>query len=199
MSERRSNTRGHLATGPWVIDTRDFGRRPGVSQDYRRTVHTDVELGVPGVIVVAKGAEVELDVLAESVMEGVLISGTATTEYTGDCARCLDPVRDELRVDITELFAYPDSTTEETTDDDEVFRLVDDLIDLEPIVRDAVVLALPHAPLCSEDCRGLCVDCGRKWAELEPNHVHERLDPRWAALREKFGPAGDQADSAEDA
>ncbi len=55
--------------------------------------------------------------------------------------------------------------------------------DLEPALRDAVVLALPLAPLCTDDCPGLCVECGGRRADLAPDHGHETLDPRWAALR----------------
>lgn len=144
-------------------------------------------LGVEGVIVVPAGAEVDIDVLLESVVEGVLVSGTATAPVMGECSRCLDPISAEVEVSLTELFAYPDSTTEATTDADEVGRIMHDLVDLEPVVRDAVVLALPNVPLCSPDCAGLCAECGGKWAELGPDHQHETIDPRWAALTERFG------------
>jgi uncharacterized protein len=146
------------------------------------------------VIAVPAGGTVELDLLAESVVEGVLISGTASTVVAGDCSRCLDPITDEVEINLMELFAYPDSATDETTDEDEVSRISDDLIDLEPVVRDAVVLALPQVPLCSPDCLGLCVDCGGKLAELGPDHGHETIDPRWAALQERFGGSRDNSE-----
>ncbi len=186
MSDYRKSPARPALKSLWVIDTRELGRRPGSSQPVRRSAPTNDPLGFDGVIAVPKGAEVELDVLLESVVEGVLVSGTAFGPLEGECSRCLDPITDEVEVDITELFAYPDSTTDETTDEDEVSRLVDDLLDLEPVVRDAVVLALPHVPLCAPDCRGLCVDCGGKWADLDPNHRHETIDPRWAALNERL-------------
>jgi uncharacterized protein len=85
-------------------------------------------------------------------------------------------------VEIQELYAYEHSTTDETTDEDEVGRLQGDLIDLEPVVRDSVVLALPTNPLCREDCAGLCPDCGVPRDELPADHSHELADPRWAAL-----------------
>ena len=169
-----------------MIDTRTLARRPGASREVRRDVPVDTELGVPGVVSVRKGASVELDLLLESVVEGVLVTGRAYAPTAGQCSRCLDPISDEVELDLTELFAYPASATEETTDSDEVSRLVDDLVDLEPIVRDALVLALPLVPLCAEDCAGLCSECGGKWADLEPNHGHESIDPRWAALVERF-------------
>ena len=186
MSEHRHASARPTATGPWVIDTRDIGRRAGGSRPYQRTVPA-AGLGLLDVIAVPEGGAVELDVLAESVVEGVLISGTASTDVEGECSRCLDPIDDHVEIKIVELFAYPDSATDETTDEDEVSRISDDLIDLEPVVRDAVVLALPQVPLCSPDCLGLCVECGGKLAELGPDHGHETMDPRWAALQERFG------------
>jgi uncharacterized protein len=143
-------------------------------------------VGLLGVIAVPEGGEVELDLLIESVVEGVLVSGTASAKVEGECARCLEPIADEVEVRITELYAWPDSTTDETTDEDEVSRIANDLIDLEPVVRDAIVLALPQAPLCEPDCKGLCSECGGRWAELGPDHGHETIDPRWAALQERF-------------
>jgi len=128
------------------------------------------------------------------VVEGVLVTGSATAPIHGECSRCLDEIDDELTVGLTELFAYPDSTTEATTEDDEVGHLVNDKIDLEPLVRDQVVLALPQAPLCEPDCQGLCPECGGKWADLGPKHEHETIDPRWAALKERFSEARDETE-----
>jgi uncharacterized protein len=136
-------------------------------------------------IAVPAGEPVELDVRLESVTEGVYLSGTVRAALTGECSRCLDTLTDEVSVELSELFAYPDSVTDETTEADELPRVVDDLIDVEQTVRDAVVLTLPLAPLCRPDCPGLCPDCGDKWADLGPDHGHETLDPRWAALRER--------------
>jgi uncharacterized protein len=192
MSERRSSGTRPAVTSPWVIDTRELGRRPGTSRAVARNAPATHTLGFEGVIAVPKGAEVELDLLLESVVEGVLVSGRASSAVVGECSRCLDPIASGIEVEITELFAYPDSTTDETTDEDEVSRLVHDLVDLEPVVRDAIVLALPNAPLCSEDCAGLCPECGGKWADLGPDHRHETIDPRWAALTERFGEDRDQ-------
>lgn len=192
MSENRQAVTRNAAASPWVIDTRELGRRPGSSRAIHRTVPVEVPLGVEDVIEVPRGAEVDLDVLLESVVEGVLVSGTASAPTTGSCSRCLDPLSGEVEVELTELFAYPHSATDETTDEDEVSRLVDDRIDLEPVVRDAVVLALPQVPLCTPDCAGLCPDCGVKWAEVGPEHGHEKIDPRWAALNERFGDSSDR-------
>jgi uncharacterized protein len=171
---------------PWVFATRELGRRPGVMRTYSRRIPAPVgpaRLGLE-TIAVPDGTSIELDVRLESVTEGVYVSGTVHASLSGECARCLDALADEADVELSELFAYPDSVTDETTDADELPRVVNELIDVEQIVRDAVVLALPLAPLCRDDCPGLCPDCGEKWADLAPDHGHETLDPRWAALKE---------------
>ncbi|MFC0109083.1 YceD family protein [Kibdelosporangium aridum] len=192
MSENRQATTRNAAASPWVLDTRELGRRPGSSRAVHREVTLESPLGIEDVIAAPRGAVVDVDVLLESVVEGVLVSGTASAPAEGSCARCLDPLSSRVEVDLTELFAYPHSATEETTDEDEVPRLVDDRIDLEPVVRDAVVLALPQVPLCTPDCAGLCPGCGGKWADLGPDHGHEKIDPRWAALQERLGDSSDR-------
>jgi uncharacterized protein len=175
----------NLPLGPWAFTTHELGRRPGAMHPYTRTVPAPAERFGLETIAVPPGSPVELDVRLESVTEGVYVSGTATARVEGECARCLDEVTEELTVELGELFAYPDSITDETTEEDELPRVSDDSVDVEQIVRDAIVLALPLSPLCGDDCRGLCVDCGEKWADLGPDHGHETLDPRWAALRER--------------
>jgi len=154
---------------------------------HRRTVAAPGQpaLGID-VIGVPAGAPVQLEVRLEAVTEGVYVSGTVRAPLVGECARCLDPLTDEVDAEIAELFAYPDSLTDETTEADELPRVVGEQVDVEQVVRDAVVLGLPLSPLCREDCPGLCPDCGQRRAELAPDHGHERLDPRWAALRERL-------------
>ncbi|MEQ3554805.1 YceD family protein [Pseudonocardia nematodicida] len=174
---------------PWVFSTRELGRRPGTQRTVQRTVPApdgDAEIGLAGVITIPGGSDVELDLSFESVTEGVYVSGTAHARLEGECSRCLDPISDEVDIRIGELFAYPDSATEETTDADEIPRLVEERIDLTQQVRDAVVTDLPMAPLCTPDCPGLCAGCGARWADLPPDHGHETLDPRWAALTERL-------------
>ncbi len=171
---------------PWVLDTRSLGRRPGSMKPYRFSAPVGEPMGIE-VIAVPTGAEIELDLRLESVAEGVLVSGAASGVANGECARCLTDISVPVFAELRELFAYPDSTTAATTGDDEIPRLVDDLIELEPLVRDEIVLTLPLAPLCRSDCSGLCPECGERFDDLEPGHSHEILDPRWADLAAKFG------------
>jgi len=146
------------------------------------TVPAPADLGIE-VLRVPEGSQVELDLRLEAVMEGVLVTGTARAALEGECVRCLGPITDELEVDLQELYVYsrPDHDPDM---DDEVSMLQDDLLDLEPLLRDAVVLALPFQPLCQPDCPGLCVECGARLLD-DPDHQHEEpVDPRWAALAE---------------
>ena len=167
-----------------MLDTRELGRRPGSQRQVSQTVPAPADLGIE-VLSVPEGAPVELDLRLEAVMEGVLVTGTARAGLEGECARCLEPIRDDIEVTFQELFVYDDiRDTEGAEEDDEVSMLRDDLLDLEPLLRDAVVLALPFQPLCQPDCPGLCPECGARLAD-DPDHGHEdAVDPRWAALAE---------------
>jgi DUF177 domain-containing protein len=179
MSHHSTN---HLdPRAPLVLDTRDLARSPGSMRALNRVVPAPKDLGLE-LIGVPQGADLTLDLTMQSVSEGVYVSGTATAPLEGECGRCLRPIDDTLVVDIAELYAYENSTTVETTEDDEVGRVQDDLIDLEPVLRDAVVLALPVNPVCRQDCPGLCPECGVSWDDLPADHSHEQADPRWAAL-----------------
>jgi DUF177 domain-containing protein len=182
---------------PWVINTRELGRRPGTMRTYQRTIPAPEGFGLE-VIGIPVGAPINLELRLESASEGVFVSGTAHAELVGECSRCLEPIADEITVRLGELFAYPDTATVATTDEDEVSRVVDDLIDTEQMVRDVVVLELPLVPLCQEDCRGLCPECGERWADLAPEHSHETLDARWAALRGKLTSSTDPDADAEE-
>jgi uncharacterized protein len=164
---------------PLVIDTRELGRRPGSQRKLELSVPAPSDLGV-GMIGVPAGARMDLKLRLEAVMEGVLVSGTVTGPLVGECGRCLDPVASSVEVDLQELYAYPGSETTE----DEAGRLVGDLLDLEPALRDAVVLALPLAPLCRDDCGGLCVVCGARRDDGDCGHDEAPVDPRWATLHD---------------
>ena len=178
---------------PFVIDVRQMRRHAAELREFRRMVPAPTALG-SDVIGVPDGAPLAIDTRLESVTEGVLVTGTVTAPVQGECGRCLDPISDELVVDICELFAWAGSTTDETTSEDEVHRVDGDYIDIEPVVRDAVVLALPWTPLCRPDCAGLCSICGVKLDDAEPGHSHDTVDPRWAALAAFADPAPADAD-----
>jgi uncharacterized protein len=139
------------------------------------------------VIGVPEGNPVHLAALLESVLEGVLVTGTVRAVAQGDCVRCLDRVELPLEATFQELFVYPERAEAARADgsetDEERPEVVDDVLDIAPAVRDAVVLGLPFGPLCRDDCPGLCAECGVKLVE-DPDHAHRAVDPRWAALED---------------
>jgi uncharacterized protein len=183
-SAASSDARRSSAT-PWVVELRELGRRAGSLHEFQRTLPAPAGWRVE-MIGVPEGADVDLRLRLESVMEGVLVSGEVDAPLAGSCARCLEPVEDRLEIDVQELFAYSGSTTEATSEEDEVRLVEHDTIDLEPMIRDAVVLSLPLAPVCTDDCRGLCADCGQRLADLPSDHAHAVVDPRWAGLAGRF-------------
>ena len=166
---------------PLVVDTRELGRRPGTMRKVHRTIAAPAGLGTD-VIRIPEGSDLELDLRLEAVMEGILVSGTIRGRTEGECVRCLDPVEDEIETDVQELFVYP-GRTPEGEDEDELRELVDEMIDLEPVLYDTLVPALPFQPVCRDDCPGLCSECGARLADA-PGHTHESADPRWDALQE---------------
>ena len=158
---------------PFVVHVADLLRHPGS----RREEHLRARL--PGLAVSAShvpDGEVALDVVLDSVREGgLLATGTAVASWEGECRRCLKPITGELRASFQELF-------EDEPTEGESYPLGHEQVDLEPLAREAVLLELPQAPLCTEDCRGLCPRCGADLNEAPDHHHDEDRDPRWAAL-----------------
>lgn len=184
MRRQHSGTAQRHQTSPLTVDITRLGRRPGAMVTLREIVPNPARIGLD-MIGVDAGAPLELDLQIQSVSEGVLVTGAVTAPTVGECARCLAPINGRVDVTLTELFAYPDSTTEATTEEGEVGHVVDDTIDLEQPIIDAIGLELPFSPMCTPGCPGLCPDCGVSLA-AEPGHRHDRIDPRWAKLTGMF-------------
>ncbi|MFD5898253.1 MULTISPECIES: YceD family protein [unclassified Streptomyces] len=175
-----------------MFDTHELGRRPGALKRLTRSAAAPKDFGIDGVIGVPEGAPVELKIRLESVMEGVLVTGTARAIAEGECVRCLEPVRQDVAADFQEMFSYPDADdrgrskqaepADDAEDDEDRLYIEDGLFDLEPVLRDAVVLALPMQPVCRETCAGLCSECGIRLDE-NPDHHHDAVDIRWASLQ----------------
>ena len=155
MATHAKSAARRASSSPLVLNISRSGRRPGSMMTVVETVPSPLRIGLD-LIAIDEGAPLDLDLRLESVSEGVLVSGTMSAPTAGECARCLMPVTGRVEIDLTELFAYPSSATDETTDADEVGRVVDDTVNLEQPIIDAVGLALPFVPLCGPDCVGLC-------------------------------------------
>ena len=161
---------------PYVIPVHDIMHKAGAMREFKLDIEVPSALG-DAIVTVSEGTELDLDLRLESVHEGILATGEVFVDAEGECSRCLDPLIVPIEVDFQELFAYS-----LTNEDD--FVVDDEQIDLEQVIRDAVVLSLPFQPVCRKNCLGLCPDCGVKLAE-NTHHVHETAaDPRWSALEE---------------
>ena len=130
---------------------------------------------------VPEGAEAVCEVALESFAGGVMVTGTVTAPWRGMCRRCASPVEGVLRIPVRERFSDAGTADGRDRGDDEAYPIVGDQLDLGPMVRDAVILELPLAPLCREDCRGLCPYCGCDRNE-ELCACEAPRDPRWANL-----------------
>ncbi len=175
-----------MTAKPLVIGIADLRRSPGT----RRHLERSVELAGLGITTAAVpvGAEIGVDLILETMLPGLVASGTITVPWEGECRRCLTPVRAESIVEVREIF-------DPRPIEGETYPLGEDLVDLEPMIRDAVLLALPLAPLCGPDCLGPAPDLFPTGvvADEEPDTAEAPADPRWAALADlNFDSPGDE-------
>jgi uncharacterized protein len=162
------------AKNPYSIAVYDLMHQPGQHKELTLEFPAPEKLG-EGMISVREGTPVHLDLRLEVLHDGILASGDVTATAEGECVRCLTAVSQPLQVDFQELFAY---TEDEAFD----FEVHDDHVDLEPLVRDSVVLSLPFQPVCRPDCPGLDPETGERLADHPDRKPRENTDPRWAAL-----------------
>jgi uncharacterized protein len=162
-------------SGPFVLPVRDIVRKPGEMREHEFSVTLKDAWG-EGIVSYEAGSALDLDVRLESVHEGILVSGIVDAEYSGVCGRCLIDIVRPVEVEFQELFAYPG---EEETD----FEVQDDHVDLETLVRDAAVLALPFQPVCQPDCPGLDPETGERLTASTDKEQAAPIDPRWSALQ----------------
>lgn len=157
-----------------LISVHDLVHRPGAMREFELELDAPEQLGEAEARVTA-GTPIGIEGRLEGLHEGILVSAEVTTTAVGECVRCLDPVALSVEVEIQELFGY---TEEEALD----YSVRDDHVDLEPVVRDAVVLSLPFQPVCRVDCPGLDPMTGEKLAPGQEPRPSVGLDSRWAAL-----------------
>lgn len=163
-------------TSTWSVPISDLLHHPGS----RKEVQADGLLSDIFVTSsrVEPGAPAEFVGTAESLDGGaVRVRGHVHTRWVGECRRCLGAAAGDLDVEVSELF-------ERDPESEDIYPLGADRLDLEPLVRDAIYLELPQAPLCTADCQGLCPECGADGNTVDCGHAVDVIDPRWAALRE---------------
>jgi uncharacterized protein len=166
-----------VSTTTWLVPITALRRTLGS----QREEHRHGRLGGLRVAdsVVPDEADVAVDAVLTSVDGGLEVAGTVRGDWVGECRRCLRPVGGVLTADVRELYR---PRTPGEPDDEETYPLGGDHIDLAPLARDALLLALPLAPLCRDDCAGLCPMCGIDLTEATCGCVTPLGDPRWGAL-----------------
>ncbi len=167
------------ATSPYLVPVHDLMHRPGELRERVLEFDAPEQLG-ESVAVVKQGEPIRIGLRLEGLHDGILVTGEVDTTADGECVRCLDAVEVPVEVEFQELFAY---SQDEAFD----FAIRDDHVNLESVVRDAVVLALPFQPVCRPDCPGLDPLTGEKLPDGAVPQSREATDPRWAAL-EGFRP-----------
>ena len=183
---RAGDARRATPRGPLVLDTRGLG--PGSARTEHRAVPAPAEMG-SGMVGVPPGASMDFDIQLEGVSEGVLATVTVSAPLAGECARCLEPFTSSVTVRFQELFSRDGDAAGQ-----DGYELTGDLLDLEPALRDALVLELPLSPLCDPGCPGLCPECGVRLADAAPGHDHGGAGAGvWEALRGLGAPGDDGA------
>ncbi len=159
----------------FTVSVAEILGRPGAYRD----IH--ISRSLPGVRTTLARLENDLEarLRLESVVEGVLVTGRATGGVLLECARCLKELPAQIHVDVCELFYGPGH---QPPADEDAYSVRGIELDLEPMLRDAVTLALPLNPLCKEDCKGLCARCGKDLNLGDCTCTESESDPRWAAL-----------------
>ncbi|MBR6459990.1 MAG: DUF177 domain-containing protein [Actinomycetaceae bacterium] len=173
-------------TSPLSLSLASLKRQEGERITWENTCESPGIIG-HDVLHVPDKAPLDISLSLSSVSEGVYVQGTVRAPLIGQCSRCLKPLEEEHTYDIAELVFYPErhaALIEEGDEDAEDAPVIcDDHIDLEPLIRDAISLALPFQPLCREDCAGLCPECGEPLEELPDDHAHEApYNPQFDAL-----------------
>lgn len=167
-------------TSPLSVGIADLLGRPGASKQVN--LRAEVEgLAVP-MARVREGTALDLDLRLDSLLEGILVSGSVRGDLALACRRCAAEVSGTLAVEVSEVFAFEGAPAEE-----DQYRVAGETLELEAMVRDAIVLELPLNPLCRPDCRGLCPECGEDRNRLDCGHGRGSGDARWAPLERLRG------------
>lgn len=185
----------------WAVSVAQVASRPGQSKPIDVVFPAPSGIG-DDVIGVQEGADVTVRGSFDSIVDGLILTAHIDAPVVAECTRCLKPIERDWGVDVTAFFPYGDGEDkrgrggkhrhddgheveiiagEEESED--MYPLSSDgaFADLETLLRDTLVEKLPLQPLCSEDCLGLCPQCGVNLNE-HPDHRHVVTDLRFASL-----------------
>ncbi len=184
-----------MARSTYIFNTHDLPHRAGEMREYQLDLKVPEAVGVD-LLSVKPGEIIEVDLRLQSVDEGVLATARVVATASGECTRCLKPITWPIDENFTELYHYEisasrrgvksksDKDEDIDLDADDLSFMVGDEIDLEPAIRDAVILNLAINPLCTLDCPGLDEKQGQSWRYLPADQSQTQADPRWAALKD---------------
>lgn len=171
----------------------DLSRQVGSTLHRTLTWEAPEDLGTSSMWV-EPGTPLVLEVDLTSVDGGVLVDLATDVDLVGECVRCLEPVLAHHHVTAEDVYLEPSPDAhrpvppdDEEADDELLLIGPHDTVDLEPVVRDAVVPLVDERPLCRPDCPGLCPVCGERWDDLPEDHDHDVVDPRLAGLAALLG------------
>ena len=156
----------------------DLLRRPGTSRTLALELDPPGDLPLP--LVDAVGP-LRLEGVLESVVDGLLVRGRLHTRVALACARCLSPMEAQVSADVAELYSDP-AELDSPEDLDPGYEISEGQIDLDTLLRDTLVPAVPVAPHCRDDCAGLCATCGADRNLEDCDCVEVVSDTRWTAL-----------------
>lgn len=178
---------------PWAVSVAQVASRAGQSKVIDADFPAPSGIG-DEVIGVSEGAPVHVAGSFDSIVDGLILTARITAPVKAECTRCLKPVERDWGVDVAAFFPYEAGPSKDTRggevdiiagedESEDIYPLLNDgaFADLEALLRDTLVEALPLQPLCREDCLGLCSQCGADLNE-DPDHHHDQVDIRFAAL-----------------
>ena len=158
---------------PLLVNALELLRRPGSERPVRISVSPE-SIGLVDDRLLPE-ADIEVDLMCESLSDGVVVEGHVVARFRGECRRCLNPVEGRLDCPVRELYQV-------NLTDPDAFPVVNDQIDLSVMVRETVLLDLPDGPVCRPDCAGLCPVCGIDRNAATCACATPAIDSRWAAL-----------------
>ena len=163
---------------PLVVNILELIRRPGTFKDLDVDVPTsEFAFGDPRI---DDACDVHAKLHVESTSGGIVVDGVVTARARGECSRCLADLGLAIASDVDEVY-------QRVPENDDVYPLEGDQLDLRPMVRESVLLAIPEAPLCSAACKGLCPVCGKDLNTESCSCARPLADDRWSALDQLKG------------
>lgn len=113
----------------------------------------------------------------------IRINSEAAVKYTAECARCLYPIKSEIKTLFVKTIAVAGTLEQEEDEDDEYVLAYDGFLDIKELVSEQIAIELPSRVFCSDDCPGLCPICGKNLKNGDCGCKDDDIDPRLEPLK----------------